>query len=149
MNTRQLIEYIHSIADSIEIVHSFNDSDPYSYWNSKEVKYGSVIFSVSGYTLLNGVTRYQCILYYGDRLLADESNVNDLYSDAQSVINHILKNIDLSDSSLVVATNTPSVTFFTQKFLDNLAGGYCKFSIDADDMLGACGYNGGKIINPN
>jgi len=149
MNTRQLIDYIHSVVDSIEIVHSFSDTDPYTFWNSQEVKYGSVVFAVKGYTILNGVTRYQCVLYYGDRLLEDESNVNDLYTDTQMVINHILKNIDFSDGTLQVTTNTPSVTFFTQGFLDKLAGGYCNFSIDTDDSLGACGYNEGKIINPD
>lgn len=140
MNTRQLIDYVHSIADTIPIVYSFNDVDPYSYWNSKEVKYGSVIFAVKGYVTLDSVTRYNCIIYYGDRVLKDESNVNDVYTDAQTTINHIISVIKHDDKAIDVVTGSPSVTFFRQKFLDELAGGYCNFTIEAENTLGACGY---------
>ena len=148
MNTRQLVQYIKTIADNIPIVMSFNDTDPYTYWNSQEVKYGSVIFAVKGYNQLNGVTRYNCVIYYGDRVLKDESNVNNIYTDAQTTINTIITNVELSDGTITVVSGSPSITFFRQRFLDELAGGYCNFTIDADDAVGACGYGHGDIINP-
>ena len=148
MNTRELVQYIKTIADNIPIVMSFNDTDPYTYWNSQEVKYGSVIFAVKGYNQLNGVTRYNCVIYYGDRVLKDESNVNNIYTDAQTTINTIISNVELSDGTITVVSGSPSITFFRQRFLDELAGGYCNFTIEADDAVGACGYGHGDIINP-
>ena len=149
MNTRQLVQYIKTIADNIPIVMSFNDTDPYTYWNSQEVKYGSVIFAVKGYNQSNGVTRYNCVIYYGDRVLKDESNVNNIYTDAQTTINTIITNVELSDGTITVVSGSPSITFFRQRFLDELAGGYCNFTIEADDAVGACGYGHGDIINPD
>ena len=148
MNTRELVQYIKTIADNIPIVMSFNDTDPYTYWNSQEVKYGSVIFAVKGYNQSNGVTRYNCVIYYGDRVLKDESNVNNIYTDAQTTINTIITNVELSDGTITVVSGSPSITFFRQRFLDELAGGYCNFTIEADDAVGACGYGHGDIINP-
>ena len=149
MNTRQLIKYINDITNTIPIVHSFNDVDPYTYWNSQEVKYGSVIFAVRNSTQVGAVNRYNCIIYYGDRVLKDESNVNDIYSDAQSVIKHVLSNIELSDANMSVMEGTPVITFFRQRFLDDLAGGYCNFTIEDAEVMGACGYNNGVIVNPD
>lgn len=149
MNTRELIHYINTIADNIPIVKSFNDTDPYTYWNSQEVKYGSVIFAVKGYNQLSGVTRYNCVIYYGDRVLKDESNVNNIYTDAQTTINTIITNVELADGTVTVVSGSPTITFFRQRFLDELAGGYCNFTIEADDAVGACGYGHGEIINPD
>ena len=149
MNTRELVQYIKTIADNIPIVMSFNDTDPYTYWNSQEVKYGSVIFAVKGYNQLSGVTRYNCVIYYGDRVLKDESNVNNIYTDAQTTINTIITNVELSDGTITVVSGSPSITFFRQRFLDELAGGYCNFTIEADDAIGACGYGHGDIISPD
>ena len=149
MNTRELVQYIKTIADNIPIVMSFNDTDPYTYWNSQEVKYGSVIFAVKGYNQLSGVTRYNCVIYYGDRVLKDESNVNNIYTDAQTTINTIITNVELADGTVTVVSGSPAITFFRQRFLDELAGGYCNFTIEADDAVGACGYGHGEIINPD
>ena len=149
MNTRELVQYIKTIADNIPIVMSFNDTDPYTYWNSQEVKYGSVIFAVKGYNQLSGVTRYNCVIYYGDRVLKDESNVNNIYTDAQTTINTIITNVELSDGTITVVSGSPSITFFRQRFLDELAGGYCNFTVEADDAIGACGYGHGDIISPD
>ena len=149
MNTRELVQYIKTIADNIPIVMSFNDTDPYTYWNSQEVKYGSVVFAVKGYNQLNGVTRYNCVIYYGDRVLKDESNVNNIYTDAQTTINTIITNVELADGTVTVVSGSPAITFFRQRFLDELAGGYCNFTIEADDAVGACGYGHGEIINPD
>ena len=149
MNTRELVQYIKTIADNIPIVMSFNDTDPYTYWNSQEVKYGSVIFAVKGYNQLSGVTRYNCVIYYGDRVLKDESNVNNIYTDAQTTINTIITNVELADGTVTVVSGSPTITFFRQRFLDELAGGYCNFTIEADDAVGACGYGHGEIINPD
>ena len=148
MNTRELIHYINTIADNIPIVKSFNDTDPYTYWNSQEVKYGSVVFAVKGYNQLSGVTRYNCVIYYGDRVLKDESNVNNIYTDAQTTINTIITNVELADGTVTVVSGSPAITFFRQRFLDELAGGYCNFTIEADDAVGACGYGHGEIIGP-
>lgn len=149
MNIRELTSYIKKIVDTIPVVYSFNDVDPYSYWNSQEVKYGSVIFAVKGYLRLGSVNRYNCILYYGDRVLPDESNVNDIYTDAQNVINHIIGNIILSQSNINIMEGSPSITLFRQRFLDDLAGGYCNFTIEDAEMVGDCGYNDGVVIEPD
>lgn len=149
MNIRELTSYIKKIVDTIPVVYSFNDVDPYSYWNSQEVKYGSVIFAVKGYLRLGSVNRYNCILYYGDRVLPDESNVNDIYTDAQNVINHIIGNIVLSQSNINIMEGSPSITLFRQRFLDDLAGGYCNFTIEDAEMVGDCGYNDGVVIEPD
>ena len=115
MNTRELVQYIKTIADNIPIVMSFNDTDPYTYWNSQEVKYGSVIFAVKGYNQLSGVTRYNCVIYYGDRVLKDESNVNNIYTDAQTTINTIITNVELADGTVTVVSGSPAITFFRSR----------------------------------
>ena len=148
MNTRELVHYINQIVNTIPIVMSFNDTDPYTYWNSQEVKYGSVIFAVKGYNQLSGVTRYNCVIYYGDRVLKDESNVNNIYTDAQTTINTVITNVELADGTITVTSGSPSITFFRQRFLDELAGGYCNFTIEVEDAIGACGYGHGDIVSP-
>lgn len=130
MNVRELIEKVKDLSLSIPIVKSFDDTDPYSYWNSNEVKYGSVIFAIKTGTIINNMIRYSCVIYYGDRIVEDESNVNNIYVDAERVISRVINLLDVDNEIVQVITQSPVITYFTQKFTDNLAGAYCNFTIE-------------------
>lgn len=136
MNVTGIINKIKEVALSQKTVNSVYDGDVYENWNSAEVKYASVNIGIQNITNENGLTSYDIVLYYGDRLLQDKKNVNSIFTDGtntiQSIIN-ILNTIDMIDIQGPV-----TFTLFEQKFMDYLAGVYCTVSITTDSVLGNC-----------
>lgn len=136
MNTIEIINKIKEVALTQDIVKSVYDGDVYTNWNSGEIKYGSVNIGLREITNNGNSTTYTFILYYGDRLLQDESNANEVITDGtnvlQSIINVLTQTdfIDISDS----ITFTP----FVQKFVDYLGGVYAQVEITTDSSLGYC-----------
>lgn len=136
MNTIELINRIKNIALSQGTCYSVYDGEVYDNWNSGEIKYGSVNIAFERISYDSNLCNYSMILYYGDRLLQDKSNFNQIVTDGintlQSVINILNKevNIDISDS----VEYTP----FEQKFSDYLAGVYCQFTLTTDSSIGMC-----------
>lgn len=136
MNVNELILRIKEVALSQQTVNSVYDGDVYKNWNSAEAKYASVNIGIQEISNQDNFTTYNVVLYYGDRLLQDEKNVNSIYTDGtntlQSIIN-ILNTMDMIDIVEPI-TYTP----FEQKFMDYLAGVYCQIQITTDSMIGNC-----------
>ena len=136
MNTVEIINKIKEIALSQATVSTAFDGDVYKNWNNAEVKYASVNVGLQEIVNEGNTTTYSVILYYGDRLLQGDDNVNSIYTDAvntlQSIINilNTMENIDISEQ----VTFTP----FEQKFMDYLAGAYCQVNIMTDSSIGYC-----------
>lgn len=136
MNVTEIINKIKEVALSQKTVNSVFDGDVYENWNSGEIQFGSVNVGIQ--TVLNEqqITTFSIVLYYGDRLLQDKSNVNDIWTDGcntlQSIIN-ILNSFDMVNIEEPI-----EFTLFEQKFMDYLAGAYCNVDIVTDSVLGTC-----------
>ena len=136
MNTVEIINKIKEVALSQATVSSAYDGDVYENWNSAESKYASVNIGIQEISHEGNMTTYTIVLYYGDRLLQDKSNVNSIFTDGvntlQSIVN-ILNTLEMVDVQEPI-TYTP----FEQKFMDYLAGVYCQVNITTDSSLGYC-----------
>ena len=136
MNINELIHKVKEVALSQQTVNSVYDGDVYTNWNSAEAKYASVNIGIQDISNDGNLTTYSVVLYYGDRLLQDKSNVNSVWTDGtntlQSIIN-ILNTIDMID-----ITEPITYTLFQQQFMDYLAGVYCQIQITTDSMIGNC-----------
>lgn len=140
MNIVQLYDYIGQIAQTIPIVHSYSNQTPYEYWNTQEVKYGSVIFAVKTVRTQNNIAKFDCVLYYGDRLNETGSNRDSVQSDAIGVLDSIVSRLNCSERVEYV-TYPFQTTLFEQKFADNLAGAYTNITIDLPATGNCCDYN--------
>ena len=137
MNTVNLYRYIKSITDQMPLVHSYSNKSVYDYWNTEEVKYGSVVFSVKSVSAREDTTSYNGILYFGDRLLEDRSNVEDIYADATTTLQTILNT--LAESDVVEVSYPVSITYFEQEFADQLAGAYADVNLIVRGDVGCDG----------
>lgn len=140
MNLVNLYEYIKQIALSIPIVKSYYNTSVYECWDNQEVKYGSVAFVVKSTRKQNGISRFDCVLYYGDRLNENRSNRDSIQSDAIGVINNIINRLNCSSNIEYVATPVQSI-IFEQQFADELAGAYANLTIDLQSNGDCCDFN--------
>lgn len=134
MNYIELIDHIKSIAERVNLVHSFCDGDVYTNWNTGTIKYGSVNVGLETITRSANTVTYNLVLYYGDRLLQDRSNINSIWVDGLNVLQSIINGLPDEVSYESPITYTP----FEQKFADYLAGMYVRIGIEAEYDLGAC-----------
>lgn len=136
MNITEIIDKIKYLTLSRQAAKSFYDGDVYDNWNSSEIKYGSVNAGLQNITYDSNLVTYTFVLYYGDRLLQDKTNVNSIYDDGvrtlQSVIN------GLNDEDGVDIEGEIVYTPFQQKFMDYLAGVYATVDIVCESELGLC-----------
>ena len=145
MNINQLYKYIGAISEQIPLVHSYSNKSVYDYWNMDEVKYGSVCFSVQNVSAGSHTTTYTGILYYGDRLMEDRSNIESVYSDATLSLQTIINTLSNSDD---VEVSFPiQITYFEQEFADQLAGAYANLTITVEGV-GQCGFDGTILPTP-
>ena len=145
MNVIQLYKYIGAISEQIPLVHSYSNKSVYDYWNMDEVKYGSVCFSVQNVSAGSHTTTYTGILYYGDRLMEDRSNIESVYSDATLSLQTIINTLSNSDD---VEVSFPiQITYFEQEFADQLAGAYANLTITVEGV-GQCGFDGTILPTP-
>lgn len=137
MNVNQLVHIIKEVALTQTPVKTVYDGDVYENWNSAEVKYGSMNIGLQSMVYNGNQVTYTFILYYGDRLLQDKSNVNSIYTDGlnaiQAVVNILNREYMLDIDEGIIYTP------FEQKFMDYLAGVYAQVEITADSELGLCG----------
>lgn len=140
MNIVQLYEYIKQYALTIPIVKSYYNTSVYECWNNQEVKYGSVVFAVKSVREQNSIAKFDCVLYYGDRLNENKSNRDSIQSDAIGVINNIVSRLNCSNNIEYVTYPVQS-TIFEQKFADELAGAYANLTIDLQSTGDCCDYN--------
>ena len=139
MNIVQLNQYIEKIARCIQIVHSYSSQSPYEYWNAKgDVQYGSVCFCIKKSRMRSNTITYDAVLYYGDRVVDTPSNKEQIWSDANNVIQNIVGTINMQSDGEVSISYPYDITNFEQKFADNLAGAYATLSIETKG-IGECG----------
>ena len=139
MNIVQLNQYIEKIARCIQIVHSYSSQSPYEYWNAKgDVQYGSVCFCIKKSRMRSNTITYDAVLYYGDRVVDTPSNKEQIWSDANNVIQNIVGTINMQSGGEVSISYPYDITNFEQKFADNLAGAYATLSIETKG-IGECG----------
>ena len=132
MNITDLINSIKQIALSQSTVRSATDGDVYTNWNSGEIEYSSVNIAISAVSRSENAVTFTLYLYYGDRLMQDESNYNAICVDAENTLNSII-------NSLPGNVYKPyEIVFFKQRFLDYLAGGYVSFQYTVESDLGDC-----------
>lgn len=140
MTLVNLYEYIKQYALTIPIVKSYYNTSVYECWNNQEVKYGSVVFAVKSVREQNSIAKFDCVLYYGDRLNENKSNRDSIQSDAIGVINNIVNRLNCSNNIEYVTYPVQS-TIFEQKFADELAGAYANLTIDLQSTGDCCDYN--------
>lgn len=139
MNIVQLNQYIEKIARCVQIVHSYSSQSPYEYWNAKgDVQYGSVCFCVKKSRMRSNTITYDAVLYYGDRVVDTPSNKEQIWSDANNVIQNMVGTINMQGDGEVSVSYPYDITNFEQKFADNLAGAYATLSIETRG-IGECG----------
>lgn len=136
MNAVELINKIKSIALTQKPCKSFFSGDVYDNWNSAEVAFGSIDVGISNITNLDNRSTYTLIIYYGDRLLQDKSNSNELITDGVNTIQSVLNILNTID---FINVQEPVIyTPFEQQFMDYLAGVYCQVDIVTDSAIGEC-----------
>lgn len=137
MNYVELLNKIKTIALSNKYINSFYDVDVYDEWNSSNVKYGSLAVNLESVTNSGQTITYSVVMYYGDRLLQDNSNYKELYTDGlravQSVINALIKDGTMINDDEVIQYNP-----LNQKFADYLGGVWTRVDIEVDNELGYC-----------
>ena len=139
MDIVQLNQYIEKIARCIQIVHSYTSQSPYEYWNAKgDVQYGSVCFCIKKSRMRSNTITYDAVLYYGDRVVDTPSNKEQIWSDANNVIQNIVGTINMQGDGEVSVSYPYDIANFEQKFADNLAGAYATLSIETKG-IGECG----------
>lgn len=136
VNVNILNNLIKGISEQIPLVNSFYTKSPYDVWNTKEIKYGSVSFVITNINTRDTTTVYDATIYYADRLLEDNSNIDSVHSDAATVIQTIVGALNTADEYLEVSYPV-GITLFEQDFEDVLGGGYSRISISTDGM-GEC-----------
>ena len=134
MNIVELINKIKELAIQHNLVHSTYDGDVYTNWNTTEVKFGSVNVGVETIQRAENYIQYDVILYYADRLLQDNQNANAIYADGVNILQSILNQLEDELEITYPIQYTP----FSQKFVDYLAGVYCRVSIISEYPLGKC-----------
>lgn len=138
MTIHQLFRNIKQIAASVKTVRSAYDGDVYTIWNTDEVKYASVVVSLNYGQKQDNTRVYNVILYYGDRLMQDNSNKNSIFDDAFNTLQTIINELTSVDG---LDTEEYTIRFFEQKFADDLAGAWVELNVTAEDELGACEIN--------
>ena len=138
MNIVQLNRIVKQVANCVELVHSYSDSSPYEYWNTENVKYGSICFCIKKTRMRSNITEYTALMYYGDRLLQDGSNKNEVWSNANDVLQNIIGTLNYTSDGSISVAYPYDITHFEQKFADNLAGAYAQIVITVTG-IGECG----------
>ena len=135
MNLQQLLHKIESFAKQQKFVNSVTIGDVYENWNGEpNKKYGALNIDIPQLTVNYNMQQIQVFLYYADRLTNDHSNEYEIKTTAELVLNNIVNYCaqigDVNDGW--------TITFFTQNFADELAGGYVSFYVEIEKPIGDC-----------
>ena len=102
------------------------------------MQYGSVCFCIKKSRMRSNTITYDAVLYYGDRVVDTPSNKEQIWSDANNVIQNMVGTINMQSGGDVSVSYPYDITNFEQKFADNLAGAYATLSIETRG-IGECG----------
>ena len=114
--------------------------------NGKENKFGCFVATPMTAVKESGIIRFTYVLYYIDRLTKDEVNIDNVQSDAVSVLNGI---IDYIGQNGVEVESGYEFTLFRQKFSDWCAGAYVTvhFNVPSNDCTdGYFNLSGDQLI---
>lgn len=127
MNLNELYEKIKYIAQLKVGVNSVYLEDPYTAWNTHDVKYGSLSVYIEGGNVVDNIITYNVNMYWGDRITETGDNIFQIQSEAINIINDIV--LDLEQCEDIVGIGYNSFTVFKQKFVDFLAGAYTTIQV--------------------
>lgn len=135
MTWTELAEIMRENSLRVHNVNSFYIDDVYSAWGNHNVPYSSVSVYLLSADRDHNLVTYNIMMYYGDRLLVNNSNRDQIFDDGIRVLQTVLDNLPYD-----VEYNYP-VTYqtFEQQFGDNLAGVYAQVQIDCPFEQGECG----------
>lgn len=138
MNIVEFNNLVRKIALACPLVNSYYNESVYECWNTKEVKYGSVVMDVTNIRTTTSTNTFTVLFYYGDRLTESKTNKNSVRTDAITVLDSIISK--LYEQEGISITYNQSYTLFEQKFEDELAGAYV--TVDVQVMGdGMCGFD--------
>lgn len=122
MNLNELYDKIKNISLLKVGVNSVYTEDPYSCWNMKDIRYGSLsVYIETGDVSENTIT-YNVNIYWGDRITETGDNIFQIQSSGVNILNDIV--IDLEQCEDIYGVSYTSFNLFKQKFVDFLAGVY-------------------------
>lgn len=131
MNLYDLTNYLVSVLQQDQRLHSVFQDDVYDTWNKHEVPFMSAVIDMY-YTSFNGdyVDVYY-YLYVGDVQNREKTNTLQIKSLADSVITQFLHKIDVETSTAEGINLIVPVTcnFFEQAWENVVAGEYCQFGV--------------------
>ena len=135
MNLQQLLHKIESFAKQQKFVNSVTIGDVYENWNGEpNKKYGALNIDVPQLIVNSNMQQIQVFLYYSDRLTNDHSNEYEIKTTAELVLNNIVNYCaEIGD-----VNEGWTINFFTQRFADELAGGYVSFYVEIEKPIGDC-----------
>lgn len=107
-------------------VNSVYQTEPYSIWNTTEIKYGSVCIFIDTLTATTNNRQYNINLYYADRLTETDDNLFQVQNTAVDVITDIIKDLGALEGIQITPN---SITLFKQKFTDRVGGAYTTISL--------------------
>lgn len=138
MNYIEILNMIRETASAQTGVYSVYDGNAYDNWNSAEVQYGSVNIGLQNVTYNGNLVTYTFVLYYADRLLQNDKNVNNIYNDGVRILQSTVNAITSDGETFVDSTDILVYTPFKQKFMDYLAGVYVTVDLTCESELGRC-----------
>lgn len=127
-------------------VNSFYEGDVYKINSASDVGYAAVILTPQAHSLGEYLTTYNFNLFYVDRLTwdrDDEYSGNKLFIQSEAIttlkeilnrLSSVYEDIDLNYS---LAANV-----FTEKFSDECAGAFVSFSVEVENEIDNCFYDG-------
>lgn len=133
----ELVEAIKAIALLQNTVKSAKDGDVYDNWNSAEVKYGAFNIGLESMHHEGQQCTYTFILYYGDRLTQDRINRNEIWADGMVTLQTIVNALGSIDG--IEVPEEVDYTPYEQKFMDYLAGVWCRVDVTIESLIGECG----------
>ena len=104
--------------------------DVYHHWNhtNDRFQYMSVVMDYASSSFNGDYVDYSSLVYVGSVINEQETNIYRTISLADSILQQMLHNVDVSDNDMVLV-GPIQITPFQQQFEDVLAGAYCTVTI--------------------
>lgn len=113
-------------------VKTATEGDVYSIWNSNEIKYSAFNIALDSIEIEDTNLSYNVVMYYGDRLINNDSNFNFVVADGIRIMSYIIN--DISDIDSIDIDNNYNITPFQQQFADYLGGVYVRLTITGNNL---------------
>lgn len=113
-------------------VKTATEGDVYSIWNSNEIKYSAFNIALDSIEVEDTNLSYNVVMYYGDRLINNDSNFNFVVADGIRIMSSIIN--DISDIDSIDIDNNYNITPFQQQFADYLGGVYVRLTITGNNL---------------